>query len=389
MSPVVLIFLLMLLLQLSFAAAWLLSSRFMDQSGRAARHMGLCCLLSALAVGLMMSRGHAPTWLAHTVANLLAILVFMSLRRGVELLLGQPLSDREQVLVLLLCGVPQLLWAGNADLQHSSWAVLGTSVAIGWSLLRLIQQAWPPLRQEFGPRGATLLLSPHGLGAAMYVVRFAGGVVQPERFARPIDETTAFNLLAVLVLGLLNLALNVSFGVVIQVRLVRRLQKLSQVDSLTGLLNRRELLAQLAVQRRWQARFGEPYALLLVDVDHFKRINDSLGHAAGDAALVQMSQHLLAASRQIDVVARLGGEEFCILLPRTGVAEAMATAERLRQCLRDAELAWIDQRISMTVSIGVAVSLSAEEAVEQVLARADLALYRAKDEGRDRICLAG
>lgn len=388
MSPVVLIFLLMLLLQISFAAGWSLSSRFMEQYGRAARLMGLSCLLSALAVGLMMTRGHAPNWLAYIAANLLAMVVFMALRRGVLLLLAQAPCDREQALLLLVCGAAQVAWAGSADPQRSSWAVLGTSIAIGWSLLRVLQQAWTPLRQEFGPRGAAALLSPHALGAALYVMRFIGGLIQPERFARPIDETTPFNLLAVLVLGILNLALNVSFAVVIQVRLVRRLQKLSQIDSLTGLLNRRELLAQLAVQRRWQARFGESYAVLLVDVDHFKRINDSLGHAAGDAALVQMSQHLLAASRQIDVVARLGGEEFCILLPRTGVHEAMATAERLRQSLRDAELAWIDTRICMTVSVGVAVSPSAEEAAEQVLARADLALYRAKDEGRDRVCLA-
>jgi diguanylate cyclase (GGDEF)-like protein len=129
--------------------------------------------------------------------------------------------------------------------------------------------------------------------------------------------------------------------------------------------------------------------LLLVDIDHFKRINDTLGHAAGDAALVTLSQMLAGSARQVDIVGRLGGEEFGVLLPRTDPMAALRTAERLRKTLAAAELRWRGEPLTLTVSVGVAIATDPDEAPAEVLERADRALYQAKREGRNRSVVAG
>ena len=123
----------------------------------------------------------------------------------------------------------------------------------------------------------------------------------------------------------------------------------------------------------------------MVDIDHFKSVNDRHGHAAGDAALVQLADVLRGAAREIDHVARLGGEEFCLLLPHSDRDGAMSLAERVHAAVREAP--WDRFERPVTVSVGVAVALSGDEAPQAVLERADHALYRAKNSGRDCVVL--
>ena len=126
-------------------------------------------------------------------------------------------------------------------------------------------------------------------------------------------------------------------------------------------------------------------ALLLVDVDHFKRVNDSHGHLIGDEVLRALATELRQQVRESDVVGRFGGEEFTVLLPRTGAACAYGIAERLRASAAGLSVAGADARISVTVSIGVAVLGQHGHGLFELLAAADAALYRAKDAGRDQV----
>ncbi len=158
------------------------------------------------------------------------------------------------------------------------------------------------------------------------------------------------------------------------------LEGLAKQDSLTGLPNRRALDERLAAACDRAAGLGRPLAVVLADVDHFKKLNDALGHPAGDRALAAA---LRAAARDADVVARYGGEEFCVLLPGADVEAARVVAERLRAAVAGADFA--DR--PMTASFGVAgwrPGLTAGE----LLDAADQALYRAKAEGRDRVAVA-
>lgn len=162
-----------------------------------------------------------------------------------------------------------------------------------------------------------------------------------------------------------------------------RLAELTVTDTLTGARSRAEFLQQAEKAADRARTTSAPLTLLYLDIDHFKRLNDSHGHAAGDAVLRGMADVLQQALRATDVFGRLGGEEFCVLLPDQNEDKARALADRLRTLL--AGVPRPDG--TLTVSIGVA-GMRAGEAVMQALHRADLAMLRAKQSGRDTVCVA-
>lgn len=174
---------------------------------------------------------------------------------------------------------------------------------------------------------------------------------------------------------------------------VDNLKALTLTDALTGLANRRNFDARLALEFARQQRTERPLALLLLDVDYFKRYNDHYGHPAGDLVLKELAQVLrLSVARASDLPARIGGEEFAILLPETDAAGAAALAEQVRQNLQKRGIRHADSPVAplMTVSIGIAVTLAkiGSESMDVFVKRADGALYQAKHAGRDRACVA-
>ena len=162
-------------------------------------------------------------------------------------------------------------------------------------------------------------------------------------------------------------------------KLVERLTAESRVDPLTGLLNRRGLEERFGVEIARAVRDGRPLAVVAIDVDHFKRINDEHGHQAGDRALVWLSSLLCEQTRGADIVARVGGEEFVIVLPGADGPSTLEFAERLRHVIEDA-----DAELPMTISAGVASALAPSTA-HTLLGAADRALYAAKHAGRNRV----
>ena len=160
-------------------------------------------------------------------------------------------------------------------------------------------------------------------------------------------------------------------------------------DPLTSCLNRRALEERVRSELAYKARAQRPFAVLVVDLDHFKKINDNHGHAAGGAVLVQTAGVLRTLVRPSDVVARYGGEEFCVLLRDTDAGAAVVVAERVCRALRGQKILVASAPIPVTASIGVAAaSVEGDESWESLFHRADEALYRAKNGGRDRFELA-
>lgn len=163
----------------------------------------------------------------------------------------------------------------------------------------------------------------------------------------------------------------------------RELRRQAQTDGLTGLLNRQAFLERARVALAHATRYSEPLTVLMLDVDHFKRINDQHGHAAGDAALQTIAQALRSCVRGGDLYCRYGGEEFCVLLTRAEGHDAQRFDERLRACLlADARERGIEP---LAYSAGVAVRQASDTAMDDLLLRADAALYQAKAEGRGRL----
>lgn len=168
----------------------------------------------------------------------------------------------------------------------------------------------------------------------------------------------------------------------------RQLAALALTDPLTGLFNRREFMHRMTTELERATRYGHPMVLLLLDLDHFKRVNDNFGHPAGDLLLQNLAQVLRQQLRQGDLVARYGGEEFVALLPETTREAALATAERIRQAVAELVLPVAEAALRVTVSIGCAELAATTTQGEALFAAADRALYRAKAEGRNRVCLA-
>ena len=169
-------------------------------------------------------------------------------------------------------------------------------------------------------------------------------------------------------------------------RLIADLERLAIRDELTGLYNYRHFQAQLKAETQRSLRYQRPLSLIVVDVDHFKVVNDTLGHAQGDRILAGIARGLDGAVRTTDVVFRHGGEEFAILLPETHGDEARGVADRARQAVEQAEPLRVSGR-PVTISAGVADFLWTEDH-ESFLRRADAALYRSKHDGRNRVSMA-
>ena len=162
--------------------------------------------------------------------------------------------------------------------------------------------------------------------------------------------------------------------------LTGRLEEQALEDPLTGCLNRRGFDRALAAEAARGNRYVVPWALLMLDIDHLKELNDAAGHAAGDAAIQRVADAMRAEARRTDVVARLGGDEFAMVLPETTTAEAHSLAERLQGRLRV-----VGTGPRVTVSMGLAASAGMLSDPEAMMRAADAALYRAKDAGRDRV----
>ncbi|HIE52631.1 MAG TPA: diguanylate cyclase [Armatimonadetes bacterium] len=171
-------------------------------------------------------------------------------------------------------------------------------------------------------------------------------------------------------------------------RLYRAIHQLAITDPLTGLFNRRHFESRLGIELARADRAQQPVSLVLLDIDHFKPFNDRFGHLCGDRLLKRLAHFVQGAVRRIDVVARIGGEEFAIILPLTGKQGALIVADNLRRGVAALEFEGDGDQpvVHKTISLGVATYPDDAEAAEALLQRADEALYRAKREGRNRVC---
>ena len=298
---------------------------------------------------------------------------------GVARFYGHPVGWRRAALVTggTCAGLLFFIYGyDNLSLRVTLYS-LGQSLplsAIAWQLLRRQQR-----RANAGARLA-------GVFASLMVIICMGRAVAVVSgvhlaFTQPGPATP------LTVLGLMFLSMSLNFGFLLMAvdRLRNEVADLALIDDLTGVANRRHLMQRLTEECARSERNGKPFSLLVIDLDGFKAINDTRGHAAGDACLQHFTLMAQTRLRPGDMLARTGGDEFCIVLPSASLREAATIARRVLQICREDAEASVGADIAISVSIGVAQWTAEVGAFPDILiAHADHALYVAKNDGRNR-----
>lgn len=259
--------------------------------------------------------------------------------------------------------------AASWPLVRTAWLIKRLLTDTGYPNLFIPLGLWPIL-------GFIILLAVRPLG-----VMLDSAGMQEYMLESRSSYMTLFMVHTFISLGLFNLAM----AVVVIGGLVNHLQKLSQTDHLTRLPNRRSVLAAVSREHDLYRRSGHAYSVLVIDVDFFKRVNDSHGHATGDEVLIGVAQTMKACARGTDVVARFGGEEFLVFLPNTDEDQAYAMAERMRLAVMTGSHASVTPPLAVTISVGISTVAPHDAIIDEVIARADRALYQAKQCGRNQV----
>ncbi len=341
------------------------------------------CLAMAnafLAVSLAIDamRSQAPPLIAEWGSDVCGMATFALLRACVPAISGPRLAWRSALLIWLLVGITLVAIAPLSDPRwHACVVYLGMSSLV---LLAYVD-AWRQLRQHLRAALSSALASPLFIIFMLLVARLVESLVAPDA-AVDVRQSNDFNVAWLWSTLLMSLVLNSTMACLMLMRLVMNIQRLTERDPLTDAFNRRALNEAIDAEHARLQR-GMPYALVMIDMDRFKQLNDSLGHAAGDAALRRLVAVLMPCVREVDRLGRLGGEEFCALLPLTDLVGALLVAERMRANLEGSAFEWRGQPWPLTASFGIAEGRAEDESADAVLGRADKAMYRAKAQGRN------
>lgn len=371
-------FLMLAAIQAVASLVWSLAAWAVADARRAAAHWAVWSGLSAITWVVLATRLQSLP-LFGVVCGVLGVI---SLQRGIRIYIGQTPALRLSLALLVVVVAGD--WLARASTHSQLLPVINFGV-LAWLYLGIAFDLRAHGRDELRLRWPLLLALPALLGGVAYLSRALRAVFWPESVQTEMAANSSLNIGAALSFAVLVLCLHATLLTLVAARLVTGLHRLSRRDGLTGLLNRRAIEEALNAQMQRSRRSGEVFTLMMLDLDHFKAVNDRHGHAMGDHALKHAAALLGGGLRDVDLLGRYGGEEFLFLLPGLHLAQAQSVAERLREQLAAKPLEHAGMRVALSVSIGVAESAGSESDAQSVLARADAALYRAKAAGRNRV----
>ncbi|MFZ2306088.1 MAG: GGDEF domain-containing protein [Rhodoferax sp.] len=257
-------------------------------------------------------------------------------------------------------------------------------------VLGLFAAAWTlrgsPPHQDL--RSRKVLASTFAIVGGFMLLRSISFILQPDQYITMLESRNVFNLMAPLVVTVLPVIGTTAFLVMCSERIRNQWQHAAATDYLTELPNRRTITGSGVACFNHASRNGSGLAVAVIDIDHFKQVNDRLGHDAGDVALKHVATALAHHCRGPHMVGRQGGEEFVALLVVSNAVEAQAAAERLRLAVESSPLQLNAQTIPLTISVGVAVYRADDTSYDSLLRRADHAVYAAKAGGRNQVAMA-
>jgi len=346
---------------------------------RACRYWAAGAALTATGFLLVWLRGVIPDIFSVVLANAVFVAGYGLVVGGVNVFTGRPgrLGWMAGATVgMFLAALYFTYGAPDVGARIVVISALTGGLAL-WCAGRLVVGAPPGMRLTQGLTAAVFVL--HGVPLLVRAwVTYVGGTTGG-LFAPSVLHAVVFVDLTLAAIGLAF-----GFATMTTRRLHLHLEKLASHDPLTGLLNRHALDAAIEREMARSARHLYPLSVLVMDLDHFKRVNDTYGHDAGDAVLKAFAQAAAETLRRDDVLGRQGGEEFLALLPGSGLASALMVAERIRAAVAAISLLHDGRAVGVTVSIGVATATDSGS-WEPALRAADAALYEAKRSGRNRV----
>ena len=343
-------------------------------------YLGLFALLNVTYTGhgFAWFWPDSPTWQNHSILLLMVIfgasgLLFTSSFLSLDKYAPKSLRLLQGLCFLALASQAFSLLLGEQAIEAMSAFIFGLIATVGMLLLSIIA-----LKHRHVAGHYFLAATFFGmLGTLITILTVAG--------ALPFNGWNYGAIKIGIIIQAILLALGLSFKVHQQQKSRLRAEHMAERDPLTGLHNRRGFNQQADAIWSTAVRNNRPLSLIMLDLDHFKTINDLHGHATGDQALILTANMLAQSCRGGDVLGRWGGEEFLLLLPETGATEAKALAERLRVEIQTLALAESHKSLSLSASFGV-IQRSAQGQLEQLINQADRLLYVAKHSGRNRVC---
>lgn len=380
-SPTQVAFLTIAVIQAVCGVIWTLGAFTLGTARVAVAHWVAWSLMSSLTWFILAASLDSPPLLG----ILLGVVGVMSLQRGIRLFIGRKPTYRLQVLLLAAVVAAYFLLTPNPALRP--WQATINFGVLSWLYLSIAHDLYGYARAQLRLRWPLVLCMPLLLGCVAYGSRAVRALIAPESVLTVMTTNSALNVGSALAFVVLVLAWHSTLMALVVTRLTSELRRMSRHDSLTGLLNRRAMEELLYAQVQRSDRGGEPFAVMMLDIDHFKRVNDHHGHAVGDLALKHVAKLLRSSLREVDSPARFGGEEFVVLMPGTALAMAQPIAERLRERLSATPLAHATTQVSLSISIGIAQWGGSGDDLSQLLVRADTALFQAKRQGRNRVVL--
>lgn len=371
-----------------YALAWLLLGLTFGMQRKVAILWSAAWFSGAGCALLVFISGAYTEVSLELVVNILAICCFLLIQQGMDVLTRR--RSPRWVYVVVLCGLAVIETLRQVA---SAWilvqVVLFTLVACWPLAATLIRMAvWLRRERQSSVAMVLLVVSPLVVTMALFLVRLMlvvqGATPEAVQFRQGSDFDVIGSMLFLIMLG----AFNFSLATIILGGTIDRLRTMSETDQLTGLFNRRVMMRRLEEEHARFLRSGHRYGVISLDLDHFKRINDVYGHGVGDQVLRAVGDVLKTCQRNTDTLARMGGEEFMLLVPLTEEAGAEIQAQRICKAVGETEMHTDAGRLRITTSIGVAIVLATDTSVKTVITRSDAALYRAKAAGRNRVELA-
>lgn len=340
--------------------------------------------LAAAGAATSILRGIVHPLIPVVIGNSLMIMACCCAWAGIRQFYGRPAPMRASAFITTITAVLLGVFTIVHDDINIRLAILSAANGIPLSLAVIELRSRPDPAKSPGADLASLML---GCIVAMHVIRSACAFLGVGGRISFVDFNT-FQACAFLILIFAGMMANFGFVLMAIDRLRGEVADLALIDDLTTIANRRHFLVRLTEECARAGRKSDPCALLVIDLDGFKAVNDGYGHGAGDECLRGFARVTKARLRNGDLFARTGGDEFCVILPSTGLREAASIARNLIQTCRTAPGQWNGVEIPITASIGVAEwSRHAAPDPERLIAAADQAVYMAKKQGRDRIAI--